>query len=295
MAKPAKTRERHIVSGNSENMSSGLADNFDGRIEKVRTQPFRTKKGDIIPHVKVVIAAKDGETVTARYFLGFEAEKYFIPSEDGYDPIDLESFDPEDESSCEGLFIMPFDEDNVKPLSKKKSWGFFMESLRLAGFDVSVVDEDGGYSNLEGIYAHFDRLPEPASAGKVADDGEQKRRNDVLVVTELKDDPEKGRKGKTSKPAPAAAAKGKTAQPVDDDDDDSGESMEDQVAACVKTALSEAKNQTLSILKLTAAVGRTYEGPDPDKALQLVGKKGFLHGIEGVEFDADTKTATLSE
>ncbi len=277
------------VSLNPDNMvSAGLMDDFDGRITKARFVPW-DYNGNLDHHILAVaigIQPDEGDEFTQHYSCG-ELE-HFAPSVDGSTPVDLENGEGE---ALEGPYAVPVGKRAA--LNNNTNFAQFMMALMDAGFDKSKLSPSLEF--LEGVYGHFNRIPQKKRSGIVnAAEGDQARRrsNDILVVTELKAAPAgtTGKTGGAGKPngaagrptsAPATSA---ATQAV------SGDDLDDQLAAIVVGALSKAGDDGLPKNKLAGLALKGLPGNLKAKGVKRIVDPTFLESREEFAFDPDSGT-----
>jgi hypothetical protein len=278
-----------VASNRPDNMVlGGLPGNFDGVITKARTVSWNyPNRPDLDPQCAghIVITPDDptfNDGNPVEDFLTAAKVKDWLPSQDGENPVDLESSDPEDR---EGIYFLSI--GSQEALNKNSKWAEFLGHLHDAG--MSYDDMLANVDFLEGLHAHFDRVPQKKRDGmpeQQPEEGKKKFEKMILVPTKLLDAVAKGGKGKVAaKPAPSPGAA------ADSGGDD------DEIIQIVVNALTAAKDNVLGKMKLPGEVVKNYKGKDKQAKMKYVTSTEFLESEAlvgaGVIFDADAGTVTL--
>jgi hypothetical protein len=139
---------------------------------------------------------------------------------------------------------------------------------------------------MEGVYGHWNRIPQKKRSGIVVTTqqaGGRTRNTDILVITELKEVP----KGATVKTAtksatPVAAAKSatKSATPAVND-------LDDRLREIVTEAVLATGDAGLAKSKLPGIAIKAFTGADKARAVKRVTEIEFLGSSETWEFDVD--------
>src|SRR5690606_12502172 len=134
----------------------------------------------------------------------------FMPSQDGEEPIDLES-ESEDDEDFEGPFVVKVGKRDG--LSNNSNWAKFIMALIECGFDADQIGAD--ITCVEAVHAHFNRLPQKKRSCIVRSDEEKNkagnaRNNDILLPIE--------RKEKAAKSKPSTKAKKEEAADEDEEE-----------------------------------------------------------------------------
>lgn len=272
-------RNTGVASLNPDNMASaGLADDFDGTITKARFVPWNYD-GAMDGHVlaaAVTIEPDEGfgfDEFTQYYSAG--DTEFFLPSEDGEEPVDFDGWDGEDTEEVEGIYA--YRVGRREALSNSSNFAHFMAALVEAGF------EDGIPANidfLEGMRGHFNRIPQRKRSGIVQEDDEGRQKT-ILVVTEIE----------ATAPASKAKGEGKSkAAAADEGNSD----LEDAVSEAIVEALSEADGE-LAKRKVVGIVIQAFKSDKKNKsaAVKLASDVDFLSSSDLWEFDADEGTLKL--
>jgi hypothetical protein len=260
-----------VASMNPDNMATGgLKDDFDGEITKVRLVPW-DYDGKIDHHILAVAVTiqPDGEEVFTQHYSCGELE-HFQPSKDGKTPVDLEGGEGED---LEGVYALRVGRRDQ--LNNNTNWAHFIGAALDAGFPKENLG--AAVTFLEGTYGHFNRIQQKKRSGIVTQqaEGQQARRSDILVITELKDKPAGA---KTSAKAAPATAKPAAASGLDD-----------RLREVVTEAVL-ASDDGIAKSKLAGIVIKAFQGPDKARAIKRVNEVEFLESSETWVYDADSGT-----
>jgi hypothetical protein len=251
-----------------EMVTAGLPDDFDGEITQVRLVPW-DYDGNVDHHVLAVRVTiqPEGEDEFEQHYSAGDLE-YFVPSMDGETPVDLEEGEGEE---LEGVFALKVGRRDQ--LNNSTNWAHFIGAAIDAGFPVE--DLGASVDCFEGVYGHFNRIPQKKRSGIVVEEGGQARARTILVLTEMADKP------KAAKPAAKAAkksAKKKAAASTED--------LDEKLEEVLIEALAEAE-EGLPKAKLPGLVIKAFSGAQKAKAVKRVSDVEFLESSESWEFDAD--------
>lgn len=297
-----------VASMNPDNMvQTGLADDFDGVIKKVRLVPWNY--AGTLDHYILGIAMTikpDSEEEFVQYYPAGDLE-HWMPSMDGDNPVNLDGYGTEgyDPAQAEGIYAIKVGKQ--LGLSNSSNWAYFLIKAREANFPVDRITAD--VSRFEGTYAHFNRIPQKVRAGLVKAApaaGEKKRSNDILVITEFKGFVDQT--GVATKPGPklpTSSAKPATSAPATSSPSvavtttsAAGGDLDTKLVAVVKSALAAAEPvdgvRSLSKAKLPAAALKSLAATDKGKGVKRVVDADFLAGHEE-DWYYDPETGTLME
>lgn len=203
-----------FASNNPDEMErGGLMDDFDGLIKRVRYRPW--DYGGTIDHHVLGVAVDiqpyddhgkpEGEVFTQMYSAGDLDQ--FTPADENGNIIDLSVDQPEgeepDPTFYDGIYAARVGKRNQ--MNDNTNWAQFVGSAKDSGFDPAAITPACTF--LEGVFAHFNRMPQKKRSGIVTKmdeggDNKKKKNQDILLITEIK-------------PAPkAAAGKAPTAPPA---------------------------------------------------------------------------------
>ena len=281
MAKVASLNPDSFVQG-------GLADDFDGTIEKARFVPW-DYNGNIDHHVlAVAITIKpDDEDAFVQHYSAGDLEQ-FVPSQDGETSVDLENGEGE---ALEGEYALQVGKKEA--LASSSNFAQFIGAAVEAGFPVA--DITAACSFLEGHKGHFNRIPQKKRSGLVQSEEQQKkgRASEILVMTEYKGKASGGAKasGVKSKPGskPAAKPESKASAPA------GGGDLDSQIADVIVAEIKKADG-TLPKSKVAQAVLKAFTGADKAKAVKRAAEVEFLNSQEERwVFDADSATLIGTE
>lgn len=264
-----------VASMNPDNMATGgLKDDFDGEVLKVRLVPW-DYDGKIDHHVlavAVTIKPDDDDEFVQHYSCG-ELE-HFVPSKDGKTGVDLASGEGEE---LEGIYALRVGRRDQ--LNNNTNWAHFIGAMRDAGFPTEKIG--AAVTFAEGVYGHFNRVQQKRRSGIVTQqtaEGQQPRRNDILVITEIKEKPAAAKSTKASaKSAPAATA----ATPAN--------GLDERLTEVVTEAVL-ASDEGIAKSKLAGIVIKAFQGADKARAVKRVNEADFLESSETWVYDADSGT-----
>ena len=292
--KTGKTAAR--ISFHTEDMASaGLPTDFDGVIVKAVYAPFNYPNRDGVGTVADVLSAKltirpdedSGLDEFTQYYSAGDIES-FAPSLDGEEPVDL---DADDRDDMEGPFVVKV--GSRDKMNNNSNFAKFVEAALAVGLDDDVA-RSGDLSQLEGVYGHWDRVPQPTRKGIIVrtEDKNSDREKTILVLTEIKEAPKAAAKAAKGKAAPAVVKKGKKeAEPEPEGDD-----LDTRIETAIVEALGDAKGNTFAKGKLPGIMMKAFAGdPDKAKAIKRAGQTEFLDAATQFAFDPDDGTLTLVE
>lgn len=271
------------VSFDPDSMSSGLKDDFRGKIVNAVYGPW-DYDGNIdepVLGVRLTVEVEGEDEPFVQWWSAGDLTA-FAPSQDGV-------------NACEEGEVGPYAVKVGKrtALSGSTNFAHLMKSIVDAGAASGKFDRSNLTNSLEcleGIDAHWNRVPQQKRSGMAGSGGEGKK-NDVLVITEIFGYGEEEEKPKKSvgKPASKPAPKGKVKE-EEDEDTDSGDSLDDQLNEIIIEALGEGK---LKKSKLPALIlGKMGKSPNKAAAVQRVTKADFLEAGPWT-YDADSGTLSL--
>lgn len=315
-APPPPPEELSVASSNPDEMvQGGLMDDFDGLVTKARYCPW-DYNGTLDHHVLGVGVTiqpynengePEGDPFVQTYSAG-DLEQ-FAPSMDGKLPVDLQA-ESETGEEYEGIYALRV--GSKAQLNNNTNWAQYVMALLEAGFDRGLLTP--AVTWLEGVFGHWNRIPQKKRAGLVQAESEgQRRRNEILVITELKEVPtvkvaKPGPKGivpKSPVPPVTAVPKGKTpvvqaaAEQVIEEAEAAAEAVADPFDAklydIVAEAVTAAGEAGLAKGKLAGSVIRKVAGTEKAKAVKRVGEVDFLEsgGNEGAQWVYDADSGTL--
>lgn len=280
-SKGVEKQMRAVASMNPDNfVQGGLMSDFDGIITKVRFEPW-DYDGKIDHHVlsvAVTIKPEEGEAFVQHYSAGDLTA--FVPSMDGENPVDLENGSGEELQGIYALMVAA-----ATQLRSSTNWAHFLEALCACdGFDRNRLTPN--VDSLEGIKAHFDRVPQKKRSGIQVNtqqaDGKA-RNNDVLVITKVIDmNAAEAATTKTTAKTTAKAAPKAEAAVVDG-------GVEDTLATAILEAALTAGG-TLPKSKLAAIALKSVQGTDRARAVKLASDVKWLASRDEFAFDADSAT-----
>jgi len=290
-----KKKKSAAVSFDPDDMTSGLPDDFDAEITDVTFVPFdydgRSDEYGFTLSARVTYSTDNpafGEDGVVVDHLSAGRLDFFMPSADGEEPVDFDEdeWDGHDEE-YEGKYLVPV--GSGKKLSGRTNWARWLKEARAAGFE----DFQPSASCFEGVYGHFNQLPQDARPGIVTTDEEDDRpAKTILVLTEIKDKP----KGKGGAKAGKGAKSRKKAAVEDDDDGDDGDDGDDAaITAAVKAAVDKAGEDGVAKAKLPGIVMKAFKTPKEKKAaMSRVTDAEFLEASDAWAFDEDSPDVLYS-
>lgn len=314
--------ESVFASNNPDEMvQGGLMDDFDGAVIKSRYVPW-DYQGNLDHYVLGVAltvqpydeaGAPDGDPFVQTYSAG-ELDAFVPGGEDG-SPVDLNVEEVGEEQ--EGTHAIRVGKKTG--LNNNTNWAFFLQNLIDANFDKSSMGADVRF--MEGVFGHWNRIPQKKRSGIIANaDPNKKRRDDILVLTELKELPRpKAAKGAvpgaggksagvtagkpvgggpSAKPVsgagPVKAAQAKTAPAAARPSAPAvAGSIDDRLRVVVGAAVREAGELPKS--KLAKLAIDNFTGAEKGRAVKRIGETEFLEsGAEYADapwaYDADSGT-----
>lgn len=282
MAKKSK-----VASMNPDDMTAGgLPDDFFGTVDRVRLVPW-DYNGKVDHHVLAVAVditpnpESELPPFTQHYSCG--SLENFIPATDPDTPVDLDTWDGEDIAEVEGIYA--YRVGRSEQLSSSSNWAAFLANAKDSGFDGILDNVD----SLEGIYGHFDRISQKPRSGIVRPGGEEKKANDILVLTEIKDAPKAGKaKGAAGKKSTTkkttGAGKAKAAS--------GGDGLDEKIVNVLLVAIAGAGDDGLPFARVPGLMIQEM-GADKGAAVTRATDKEFLAGIDGIEYDPDEAVLTI--
>lgn len=304
----AETAAPMFASSNPDEMvQGGLMDDFDGLVIKARYVPWNYA-GNLDHYVLGVALTiqpyddkgqPDGDPFTQTYSAG-ELDQ-FVPSDENGIAVDLGVDEVGEEQ--EGTHALRV--GNKTGLNNNTNYAFVVQKLIEAGFDSANLSPDIRF--WENVFGHWNRIPQKKRSGivaKTSDNGKPKR-DDILVLTELKETPAAPKRatapakppasGSVKPAAKAAPAKAASAQAQSQSQSSSGGGdLDDRLRAVVGAAVKAAGELPKS--KLGKLAIDNFAGVEKGKAVKRIGETDFLES--GAEYaDApwayDPENATL--
>ncbi len=279
-------KQSGVASLNPDNMASaGLGDDFDGEIVKARFVPWNyngnREEYSLAMMVEFEPDDESGVEAFTEYYSSGDLQ-YFLPSEDGEEPIDFDGWDQEDLTEVEGPFAKKVGKRDS--LNNNTNMAHFMRSLVDSGSGVAL---EADLRVMEGIKGHFNRVPQQKRSGIINTEDEESGgfQRTILLMTEFESDPSskpaKGRKKAASK----AAAASKSAD-VDED-------LSDDVSVAILEAVSGAGGDGLAKRKLPGVIVQACKGDKRKRdAVKLASDLAFLGGSDLWDYDADEAVLT---
>lgn len=268
-----------VASNDPDDMvAGGLKDDFDGEVIKARYIPW-DYGGKLDHHIlSVALTIQDDEEdqpFVQNYSCG-ELE-HFMPSVDGEESVDL---DKEEGEAWEGIYALAV---GAKPqMNNNTNWAHFVGAIKDAGLPKEAIGASIEF--MEGVYGHWNRIAQRKRSGIVVEqtDGGQKKSNDILVVTELKERAP-GRTTKATKAAAkAAATKGKPPAASA-----GAEDLDERLAVLVTEAVLAA-DEGIAKGKLPALAIRAFDGTEKAQAVRRVGQPEFLESSDTWLYEAES-------
>lgn len=295
-AQPVEDESQLAVAGNDPDLfaEGGLRDDFDGTILKARYAPW-DYMGELDHHVLAValtIKPDEDDEPFVQYYSAGDLE-HFVPSNDGKTsvPLDSETATPE---QLEGIYALRV--GKREQLANSSNWATFVQNLIEAKFPKDRLK--AAVSFVEGTYGHFNRIPQKKRSGIVAAPAKEgkTRRNDILVMTEIKGFV---KPGAAATPAQGAAPKAPPAKPVPPAKPAASAAATPapagdliaRVTEVVSTAVTEAGEAGLEKAALAQLMVSSFSGADKAKAVKMIGDVKFLGSDDAPwAYDADTGT-----
>lgn len=276
-----------VASGNLDDfIQGGLIDDFNGTIVKARYKPWNYggKAEQYVLGVALEIHPDEGEGEAFEQTYSAGDLDQFVPSVDGRNPVDLTG--DEVTEAQEGVYA--FKVGKKAQLNNNTNWAHFLQALRDAD-PKKLVTPAADVRFLEGVRAHFNRIPQkkrPGLVQPVAAEGEQRREKTILVITEVLGVGAEA-PAKTAAPAPkkAAAPAAKAATPAAPATGDLDSRIRDIIAENITAEGTPASSLTQTIMK-------AFTGPEKAKAVKRYNEAAF-RTEESEKYLYDEETATF--
>lgn len=306
-----------------EFVAGGLPDNFDGEVVEARAVIWNYDNGNGPKYVKdiegndtdevlytlaarLVIQRDDEPEPVTTYFSAGDPTQ-FVPSLDGRTPA------PADDSGCsEGIYFIRTGAKSA--LNNNTNYAQFLQALADAEAAAPQLKRPRtpDIRFLEGLYGHWDRIPQKKRAGIVRPEvGDQRR--DILAVTQLKTKPAASKPAPIAKtgpkaivrPAPAAPAAPApaasrptvaTARASSAATTAAGDDLTSKLQAIVAQAALDAGDDGIPKGKLATRVlkNETLTQPERAKGVPMVTSTAFLEaGMELQKWLFDAETGTV--
>lgn len=316
--KPAPVEESLVVGMNEEEfVAGGLATDFDGEVTEARTVIWNYDNGNgpkmakiydadgneigeeavLTLAVRVAIERADGEAAVVNFWSAGDPTN-FAPSMDGKTPS------PVDETGCsEGIYFIKV--GSKSGLNNNTNYAQALQALADAESQAPHLKRarTPDIRFLEGLFGHWERIPQKKRAGVVKPEAEGKARfgaPEVLVCTQVKAKPatapaaKAGPKAVPTKAAPAtpAAKTGAPATVTPAASSANTSDLNDKLMAIVMQAALDAGEDGVAKGKLAAIVlkdpGLTQQ--ERAKGVPIIGSTAFLDAGFAAQkwiFDAD--------
>ena len=195
--KPQAAPATKAVSMNpADFLASGLPTDFDGEVIEARTKVWDYDgKQDDAGNLRYTLAIRllikpddpevnKGEPVVAHYSAG--NPQHFAPSNDEENPVDgyMDEQGIGGMAVCEGTSFVPV--GAKAGLKNNTNWAQFLEALIGAKFTGTMTPD---VRFLEGLYGHWDRIPQKTRAGLQGQASEGGRSKEILVCSLIKAKP----------------------------------------------------------------------------------------------------------
>lgn len=195
--------------------------------------------------------------------------------------------------SEDGLYLHTIEDGKKRSVRANSNFGFFIKHITEAGFDPTNFNGKEPISNLEGIEAHFKRVP---TGNKITGKDGKERDGNVLVIDNIIFDPTSEEKPNTTakaaaKPTNATAAKS-AAKPAAKQEDTS---IDDEARTAIVEVLS-ANNGQLKRTTLTPKLTLHLKGnANKEAILRKALNEAFITSEDSQAlFILDTSTGIIS-
>lgn len=301
MAKaPAASTKKAVSMNPTDFVAGGLPTDFDGEVIEARTEvwDYDGKTDDagnqrFTLGVRLTIQPDDsevnkGEPIIAHFSAG--NPQHFAPSVDEENPVDGYA----DENGiggmalCEGTSFVPTGSKSA--LNNNTNWAQFLEALMNAQFKGQLTPD---VRFLEGLYGHWDRIPQKTRAGLQGQSQEGGNKKEILAITVIKPKPSSAAKAQAKAPAAKAAAPKPQAQAAAPAAPAAGGDLDDQLVELVKSALGgdPVKKGSLAGLVTKSALPAAMKA----KGVPRVVSAAFLEGgMENGHWLWDAESGTVS-
>lgn len=286
----------------------GLADDFDGRAVKIRAVPW-DYDGSIDHYILAVAVdfepAEDSglEPFTQMYSAG--DLNAFVPVSADKTYVDLDNWEKGNEG---GVYIGKAADGRKETMSASSNWALFLQALKDSGYE-------GKHNDLrlyEGVYGHWNRVPQKDRKGLEKQAGDSGRQKTILVMTEYnKKETEAGQGGKTASTVSGASkktnggAKAAASKPADTSTSTSTSAEADPdatvtqliVAALEKRGVvTEGVGKVIPIASLSGALVASHGPKVASKEVRERAKDvDFLKAADGFFYDEDEGYVYLLE
>jgi len=284
----AKERAEVASLNPDEMLAGGLKDDFRGRIIEAVYERW-DYDGNIDEPVlaaRLTIQPEDEDEPFVQRWSAGNLDS-FVPSQDGKTPCD------EDETGPFALKV-----GKRAGLNNNTNFAHLMSSIVDAGEaskKFTRKDLTSSLDCLEGLDAHFNRVPQKKRSGLVQAEGEEGRRraNDVLVVTEVfgYGEAETSKSGKKASKPNGQAGRATSKPEPEEEETGGGDDLDDKLQGVVMEAISEAGGKLKKGKLATEILKAMAKDKDKARAVKRVMEADF---VEDGPWDFDEKTGILS-
>lgn len=282
-------------------VAGGLADDFDGTIRMARMVDNFDYNGTIDHPVFALMLRIERHDVDKD---APESEKFIVQH---WSAGDLKNWrpgmtgdDPDETSSPEGFFSKPVGKQAA--MQNTTNMAQLMRSIVDAQFPRAKFDRDIRF--LEGVKAHWNRLPKDKKSGQFKNDTPEQQaaraakggKDDVLCVTRF-DGFDGATAGTAPKAAATATASAPSSTPAPAAGSNGAETLDSKLAAIVVGIVKPGAPATKKTA-LAGAVLKAMKGDkDQNKGVKRVAETDFLEGLTdfNIVFDAEAGTVEALE
>lgn len=292
-----------VASINPDNfVAGGLKDDFIGTIKKARFCPWdyngKLEKGHILAFRCEI--ALDAEYIDdpkdPNYIQHWSAGDLdsFVPSMDGETGVDLAA-KSDDPNFWDGVYALQI--GKKEGLSNSSNFGFFMRKAIEAKLPSERLVPNVAQA-FEGLRCRFNRVPQPKRSGivKAVKEGDQKRSDDILVITEILGVGQVSAGSPTPSPAKSASAPSAATPSTPASPPSTGNADLD---AALVGIIKEAIRGQGAVLKgkIAQPVMKSLAPAQKGPGVKRISEKAFLESLteHGILFDAAAGTLQLFE
>jgi hypothetical protein len=294
-------------------VEGGLPSNFVARVAKARYLPHRFRDSDphklfVRFHLDVLDPDEAGGKDEIIQFYSAGDLKSFQPSQDGYEPVDIENGEDGSEE-VEGVYAFPV--GSRKEGSKSTNFADFILNAIKAGLPKSLL-VDGDISKLEGLVARFERVPQMERKGSTMEkDPTSKSDGKILAITEIVELPGAGGSkkgsggsgkaaggGSSATAAAKAKAGAKSAKVADPDEEEAEEEsavdpLDAKLDEILMEALADNDGEAIEKAALVKLVSSKLGSKDKTAGMARVQQKDYLRDEENRPFVYDAEEAEI--
>jgi hypothetical protein len=267
-----------------EMLAGGLKDDFRGTVIEAgyARWDYDGNIDEPVLAARLVIKVEDEDEPFVQHWSAGSLDAW-VPSMDGRTPADEDEIGP-----------FAFRVGKRTQLNNNTNFAHLMSSILDAGEASKKFTRDQLTASLEclvGLDAHWNRVPQKKRSGLVdKEEGERKRANDVLVVTEVFGYGEEAKKGKKTTKVTAAKP---AAKKEDEDEEETGEvsPLDEKLQGIVTEALAESDGKMKKGKLPPLILSKLAKDKDKAAGVKRAMEAEFL---QGGPWDYDAASGVLS-